>query len=332
MDAEIEQQNARIAKFAELTQATAEDARKYLDVAAWNLDYAVDLFFSSGGEGPGDADVDEEENDDDDDDAVLSDFPSATPARPTEQTLGSSSLSSLPSSDRHQHQQSPAAMSAADRAKRAAAAANRVRTLADLNKESSPAHDDDSDEGSSYGRAFGRRREDLFTGGEKSGLAVQNPDGPSIPEPTRLVSNILSRAERGGRAPEAEEARPAQRFYGSGHVLGAESSPAPASSSATAAASASPAAEEDLNTPVTRTLTFWRDGFTIENGELMAYDDPVNQEILRAIDGGRAPLHLLNVRPGQAVDMRVERRMNDDYEPPMPAGGGFHGKGFTLGG
>lgn len=92
-------------------------------------------------------------------------------------------------------------MSAADRAKRAAAAANRVRTLADLNRESSSSapHDDESDDAgssSAFGGAFGRRREDLFTGGEKSGLAVQNPDGPGSSEQERLVRNILNRAEQ----------------------------------------------------------------------------------------------------------------------------------------
>lgn len=35
-----------------------------------------------------------------------------------------------------------------------------------------------------------------------------------------------------------------------------------------------------------RTLTFWQDGFSIDDGDLRDYQDPANQEILRAIDGG----------------------------------------------
>lgn len=35
-----------------------------------------------------------------------------------------------------------------------------------------------------------------------------------------------------------------------------------------------------------RHLTFWRDGFSVEDGPLMKYDDPANQEILTAIKAG----------------------------------------------
>jgi UBX domain-containing protein 1 len=35
-----------------------------------------------------------------------------------------------------------------------------------------------------------------------------------------------------------------------------------------------------------RNLTFWKDGFSIEDGPLMTYDDPYNKEILEAIKSG----------------------------------------------
>ena len=35
-----------------------------------------------------------------------------------------------------------------------------------------------------------------------------------------------------------------------------------------------------------RHLTFWRDGFSIEDGELMRYDDPANEQILNEINAG----------------------------------------------
>lgn len=38
--------------------------------------------------------------------------------------------------------------------------------------------------------------------------------------------------------------------------------------------------------PVIRNLTFWQDGFSIEDGDLMRYDDESNQAILRAINAG----------------------------------------------
>ena len=33
-------------------------------------------------------------------------------------------------------------------------------------------------------------------------------------------------------------------------------------------------------------MTFWRDGFTVEDGELMRYDDPANEQILNEINAG----------------------------------------------
>jgi len=37
---------------------------------------------------------------------------------------------------------------------------------------------------------------------------------------------------------------------------------------------------------VTRTITLWRDGFQVEDGELMRYDDPDNIQILENINAG----------------------------------------------
>ncbi|KAK9455530.1 SEP domain-containing protein [Dipodascopsis uninucleata] len=219
--------------------------------------------------------------------------------------------------------------------------APKIRTLSDLNDDSagpsggsgggspfsrSPSRQIGSDDdGETYVNPYRSQRqpEDLFTGGEKSGLAVQNPDAS---DRGRLVRDILRQAELGGRTRDDEPQVSVNRFSGRGHVLGSESE------------ESQPVEEEPTSTnepefgpTVTRTLTFWRDGFTIESGSLMRYDDPANQEILRAINGGRAPLHLLNVNPGQPVDVRVERKMDEDYKPPNPSSGGFFGNGHRLG-
>ncbi|KAK9241075.1 SEP domain-containing protein [Lipomyces kononenkoae] len=222
-----------------------------------------------------------------------------------------------------------------DKSKRPGASSQGVRTLADLNNDggdevspfgsrSPSANPGSDDEGSSFFGSASRRRQptDFFAGGEKSGLAVQNPDS----DRNRLVHDLLRRAELGGREEPPARAEPTQsRFGGQGHVLGSETV-----ESRVIPETSSSRPQQDTS-PVTRTLTFWRDGFSVENGELMRYDDPASQEILRAINSGRAPLHLLNVNPGQHVDVRVERRMTEDYVPPNPAKGGFYGTGHRLG-
>lgn len=90
--------------------------------------------------------------------------------------------------------------------------------------------------------------------------------------------------------------------------------------------------EEDDDEPQVRHLTFWKDGFSIEDGPLMKYDDPANKEILAAIKAGRAPLSILNVKFGQQVELRVAQRQTEAYQPPpkkpMKA---FSGSGNRLG-
>ena len=39
-------------------------------------------------------------------------------------------------------------------------------------------------------------------------------------------------------------------------------------------------------TPQIRHLTFWKEGFTVEDGDLMRYDDPANAEILASLNVG----------------------------------------------
>ncbi|RPB03461.1 SEP-domain-containing protein [Choiromyces venosus 120613-1] len=164
-------------------------------------------------------------------------------------------------------------------------------------------------------------KQDFFAGGEKSGLAVQNPGDPR--NKGHIIRDILKRAAEGGQ--QEEEAGPSRpRFSGTGRTLGSEDTesveiPDPE------------AARRPQIPTVTRSLTFWRDGFSVEDGPLMRYDDPANQDVLRAIQNGRAPLSLMNVEPGQPADVNVFRRMDEDYVPTKKKPAPFSGAGQRLG-
>lgn len=82
---------------------------------------------------------------------------------------------------------------------------------------------------------------------------------------------------------------------------------------------------------VTRVLKLWKDGFSVDDGHLYRYDDPANKDYLEAINNGRAPLSLLNVEYGQAVDVNVEKRTDDAYRPPPKTYKPFEGSGHRLG-
>ncbi|KAF9265051.1 SEP-domain-containing protein [Marasmius fiardii PR-910] len=201
---------------------------------------------------------------------------------------------------------------------------SRMRTLRDMASSDVPrpppfsGHGPDQDDSDEEGPEGG---ENWFAGGERSGISVQNPGrqgDPSVPG-GNVVRDLLRRAAERGPPPEQ---RPRNTvFSGGGHTLGSddvESSFVPDPDSL----------DNDVE-PTIRHLIFWRDGFTVEDGELMRYDDPNNEAVLAEIHSGRAPPSILNVQPGEPVELRVQKRTNEDYVPPKR--GAFHGSGNRLG-
>lgn len=172
---------------------------------------------------------------------------------------------------------------------------------------------------------------DLFAGGEKSGLAVQDP-GRNPADPQNVIKDILAKAKANAkRAPSEEDAPgPSQssNFRGSGTTVGGEgtesrSIPDPVGPQA-------PPRGADELPVVTRTLHLWRDGFSIEDGPLRRYDDPEHAMDLQMIRTGRAPLHLMEVEHGQRCDVRLQQHEEDWHQLPRiykP----FGGQGRRLG-
>ena len=80
-----------------------------------------------------------------------------------------------------------------------------------------------------------------------------------------------------------------------------------------------------------RHLTFWRNGFSIEDGPLLSYDEPANKELLEAIHAGRAPPSIFGVRYNQPLQVIVAQKTNEDYVKPKKAARAFGGEGNRLG-
>ncbi|KAJ2888018.1 protein phosphatase regulator [Coemansia asiatica] len=216
----------------------------------------------------------------------------------------------------------------------------RIATLSSLGS-NDDGRDDDSQE--------------WYAGGERSGMAVKPPtkdgsgSGSGDGDGGSLVDQILRRAAEGSAAAppgmgsegqSSEEKKPAY-FSGHGRALGSPSDPAPSAAQQTASARSTDKSrggdqeeeEEDESEVAIRELTFWSNGFSIGDGPLYNTEDPVNRQKLEAILQGRAPLDVLNVRPGQQVEMRVINRRGEDYVPPaQPPAQPFSGQGHRLGG
>ncbi|RAL62928.1 hypothetical protein DID88_004769 [Monilinia fructigena] len=104
---------------------------------------------------------------------------------------------------------------------------------------------------------------------------------------------------------EPSSAAAPSRFRGSGQTLGGDDTPSqfiPDPNPST-----TPSRNER------RTLHLWEDGFN-----------------LQSIQAGRAPLHLMNVRPNETVDVQLHRH-NEPYKAPRKVYKPFSGSGQRLG-
>ncbi|CAE6430706.1 unnamed protein product [Rhizoctonia solani] len=187
-----------------------------------------------------------------------------------------------------------------------------------------PADDDDDEEDDGQPLNF-------FTGGEHSGLSVQNPEASRRSGPPNLVRDIFKKAAEGSSANAAAAAAEEPRssmFSGGGHTLGSDE----VESTYIPDPNAPPPKDEEDEEVAVREIIFWRDGFSIADGPLLKYDDPANQAILSAINSGSAPPSILNVRVGQPVELRVAQRTQEEYRPPPPKPAtAFSGSGNRLG-
>jgi UBX domain-containing protein 1 len=162
---------------------------------------------------------------------------------------------------------------------------------------------------------------DFFAGGEKSGLAVQNPNQAN---PRDHINNILKRARQNVPRPGGDDEQPASHFRGSGTTLGGDDAPSRVIPDPTASTpAAAPRAHRELH--------LWRDGFSVDDGALFRYDDPANARTLEMINTGHAPLHILNVEHGQEVDVEVHAHKDEDYKQPKKKYVPFGGSGQRLG-
>ncbi|OJJ48496.1 hypothetical protein ASPZODRAFT_130545 [Penicilliopsis zonata CBS 506.65] len=157
--------------------------------------------------------------------------------------------------------------------------------------------------------------QDFFAGGEKSGLAVQNPDD--------IKRKILEKARK-SKPPSADDSEPLRsNFTGTARTLGGDDAPSRVIESQ---------ASRSIQQPprVQRTLHFWADGFSVDDGDLYRSDDPRNAEVLEGIRQGRAPLSIMNVQPGQEVDVEIKQH-EEKYIKPKPKYKPFSGQGQRLG-
>nr|GEU31452.1 plant UBX domain-containing protein 4-like [Tanacetum cinerariifolium] len=180
-----------------------------------------------------------------------------------------------------------------------------IRTLSDLNRPT--AHDSDSDDDDNAPQEY-------YTGGEKSGMLVQDPNKRND------VDEIFNQARQsGGVEGPMENLRPSssRSFTGTGRLLSGEPVPAQA------------APEQPQN--VIHNIVFWRNGFTVNDGPLRRLDDPENAPFLESIRKSECPRELEPADRRSSVHVNLIRRDENCPEPVVAPQVAFQGVGRTLG-
>jgi UBX domain-containing protein 1 len=290
-------QQEMVAQFCGVTGANASAAQTALTSANWNLEDAVALYFAA------------QEGGSDEDDAE--DESAAVPSQSAPQASSSNT---------------------SGRRAGAPAAGGGIRTLRDL--QSSADDDDEEDED--------KKKRDLFAGGEKSGLAVQDPargsgsgrGGRGTDHFQNILSQARNNAPRPGGDDDEEEASGPPRtnnFSGRAQTLGGDDAPSRVVADPTANPAAGRRPGGAALPRISRTMHLWADGVSIDDGPLFRFDDPANQPLMEQINQGHAPLSMLDVQPGQEVDLNLDPHKDENYVKPKPKYKPFGGSGQRLG-
>ncbi|MCD7457707.1 hypothetical protein HAX54_035941 [Datura stramonium] len=134
-----------------------------------------------------------------------------------------------------------------------------IHSFSDLNRRPVTGSGSDSDEPQEY-----------YTGGEKSGMLVQDPSKAND------VNSIFDQARQHAAVEGPPASSGSRSFTGTARRLTGET------------VSAAPQPPES----VTHTITFWTNGFTIDDGPLRRFDDPENASFLESIRKSRCPKEL----------------------------------------
>lgn len=172
----------------------------------------------------------------------------------------------------------------------------RIHTFSDLNRQGAQGSGSDSDNPQEY-----------YTGGEKSGMLVQDPSKMNDVD-------ALFRQARQTQPVENIPPPPSSRsFVGTARRLTGET------------VASAPQPPEVVN----HTITFWRNGFTVDDGPLRRLDDPENRPFLESVGNSECPLELQPPDRKTAVHVSLIRK-EENCPAQEKRQTPFHGVGRTL--
>jgi len=169
----------------------------------------------------------------------------------------------------------------------------------------------------------------FYAGGQKSGQMIHYPKekGKEKPQNDDAVTKLFAGARQQGATPVDDKKPTAPTFFtGQGFKLGNTSS---GSAPVQPAAPATPQKQV-----VTRTIAFYKNGFTVDDGPLRHLDDPANQNFINDVQRGLVPaeMEVQNPPPGISYQINLVDNRTQEYKaPPKAKPAAFSGSGHTLG-
>ncbi|KAJ6769599.1 UBX DOMAIN CONTAINING PROTEIN [Salix purpurea] len=188
-------------------------------------------------------------------------------------------------------------------AKSSSSRAGGIRTLSDLNRRSGPDSESDDDDAP----------QEYYTGGEKSGMLVQDPTKGNDVDAIFNQARQLGAVE--GPMDNLNQSSSSSSFSGTGRLLSGETVPS---------APQQPEA-------VVHNIVFWTNGFTVNDGPLRSLDDPENASFLESIRKSECPKELEPADRRSSVHVNLVRRDQKCPEPEKQRHVPFQGVGRTLG-
>ncbi|XP_074674831.1 UBX domain-containing protein 2B isoform X2 [Strix aluco] len=142
--------------------------------------------------------------------------------------------------------------------------------------------------------------------------------------PSKIVAELFKEAKEHGAVPLDETSRAsgdfskAKSFSGGGYRLG----------------DSSQKHSEYIygeNQDVQILLKLWRNGFSLDDGELRSYSDPTNAQFLESVKRGEIPVELQRLVHGGQVNLDMEDHQEQEYVKPRLRFKAFSGEGQKLG-
>ncbi|XP_066479737.1 UBX domain-containing protein 2B [Tiliqua scincoides] len=145
--------------------------------------------------------------------------------------------------------------------------------------------------------------------------------------PSKIVDELFKEAREHGAVPLDEVSRAsgdghkAKSFSGGGYRLGDSS----------LRRSEYIYGENQHGQDVQILLKLWRNGFSLDDGELRTYTDPVNAQFLESVKRGEIPAELQRLVHGGQVNLDMEDHQEQEYVRPRLKFKAFSGEGQKLG-